>query len=199
MAITRTTDASTEPVTLSEVKTYLRIDHDHEDDLISDIIIPSVRQFCEQQTRRAFIQQTWTKTLPDFPCGRRIYLDRPPLSSVTSVTYYDEDGASQTLASSRYAVNTDNEPGFIQLDSNQSWPVVDDDSQPGVTITYVAGYGSAASDVPAALKQAQLYIINHWWRNRDMVDVSVGGTVSEVPFTANVILRQYAIRGEASP
>jgi uncharacterized phiE125 gp8 family phage protein len=43
-----------------------------------------------------------------------------------------------------------------------------------IQVTYVAGYGAAAS-VPQKYKQAMLLLIGHWYENRETVIV---GTIS---------------------
>ena len=76
----------------------------------------------------------------------------PPLSSVTSVKYYDSDNTLQTLDSSVYLVDTYSEPGTITLAPNQSWPSVKDRVN-AVQVEYVAGYGTSSSDVPEEARQ----------------------------------------------
>ena len=48
---------------------------------------------------------------------------RPPLQSVTTVTYVDPSGTTQTLASNRYVVDVNNEPGRMAPSVGSVWPV----------------------------------------------------------------------------
>jgi len=86
-----------------------------------------------------------------------IKVPRPPLQSVSSVTYQDVDNATQTLASSNYTVDTNSEPGRLVQSNTGSYPSTYSDLN-SVTITYVAGYG-AATAVPETYKRAiKLYV-----------------------------------------
>ena len=154
MALSQTVVPSTEPLTTAEVATqYLRIGHSNDNDEIGDLI-PAARQEAEAWTFRAFITQTWVLRLCAFPDGP-IVLPKPPLSSVTSVTYLDTAGDSQTWASSKYTVETPSgdyaRHATIRPAYGEVYPatrgVVD-----SVTVTYVAGYG-AASAVPEGIKR----------------------------------------------
>ena len=49
---------SSEPLTLSDTKSYLRVDHSSDDSLITSLIIAS-RQLVEEHTGRALITKTY--------------------------------------------------------------------------------------------------------------------------------------------
>lgn len=161
-------EPASEPVTLDEFKAHARILGNDEDSALESIIA-SARQAVEVFTRRSFIRTTWVKRLDRFPSDRTIWLERPPLESVTSVQYIDEAGATQTLAASEYDVDTASEPGRIVLAPEKSWPSTESQRINAVTITYRAGYGTSGSDVPAAIRQAVLLLAGHWEANREQV------------------------------
>ena len=140
-----------EPVSVDEVKDQcgiLTTDHDAK---ISGWI-KSARQWVEGNIGRALITQTITYKIEDFPYDDELYLPRPPLVSVTSVKYIDTSGATQTWSSGNYTVDTVAQPGRIIPTYNTQWPSVQSIDN-AVTITYVAGYGTA-DNVPQAIKQA---------------------------------------------
>jgi len=154
-------EPSTEPVTLAEAKIHLRVDHGELDDLITELI-KSARRAAEVFTSRAFVDTTFVYKVNAFPASgyidSRILLPRAPLDSVSSVSYLDTNGDSQTLATSVYEVDTSSLPGRIRLKFAQSWP--NTRLHPEViTITFIAGYG-AASAVPASVKTAVKMIVN---------------------------------------
>ena len=179
--LVRTTDATLEPVSLQEQKDHARILNNYEDDLLRGYIT-TARVMAENRLGQAFVTQTWTKTLDRFPPyryqnpHRAIYLDRPPLQSVTSVTYVATDGTSTVLPSSSYYVVTGDMPGYIAPVYNSFWPVAR--FQPNaVTIVYKAGYGGpgasvAASDsvdaVPVTIKQGIKLLAQHYFQVRDV-------------------------------
>lgn len=175
-----------EPLTATEAKEHLRITHSDEDTYI-ERLITAAREWAELFTNRAFINQTWVLKLAYFPSV--ILLPRSPVSSVTSVEYVDTAGSTQTLATSVYASDTNNEPGTIREAYSQSWPAIRTQSSPlPVTATYVAGYGAAGSSVPAGIRQAILALVASSYEFRE--DLSATPVV-KVPEAAERLLWPY--------
>ncbi len=156
-----------EPVTLAEAKLWLRIDHSTEDALILELVA-SARREVERFCGRQLINSTRIWRLDHFPSDGVIRLDRPPLVSVSSITYVDTAGATQTWATDQYDVDTDSEPGRITLAFNQSLP---SDVRGGaanvVTITYVVGYGAARENVPETYKVAIKSLVADGYEHRE--------------------------------
>jgi uncharacterized phiE125 gp8 family phage protein len=146
------TAPAVEPVTVSEVKTFGRIDGTDEDALITGFI-QSVREEAEKFLGRALIDQVVRMTLDYWP-GNIVELQRPPLSSVSGIYLIDEDGVSTTYAASNYFVVTDSIPGQIVIRDGITPPVNEVRDVAGIRIDYVAGYGSTAVYVPRAIKDA---------------------------------------------
>ena len=103
--VVEVTAPSAEPITTTEAKQFLRVDHATQDDLIDDLIA-AARQRVEADTGRSLITTTWDLSFDAFPDERAIVLPRLPLASVTSVTSYDADDTAATLSSSDYLVDT---------------------------------------------------------------------------------------------
>ena len=66
MALLRTIDATTEPVTTAEAKTHLRVTS-ATDDVYIATLVKACRQKAESELQRSLITQTWEKTLDEFP------------------------------------------------------------------------------------------------------------------------------------
>lgn len=139
-----------EPVTTAETKLYCRIDHSDEDTLIAGLI-KTARTVCENYTNRQLITATLNYNLDQFPAGR-IYLPKPPLQSITSIQYYDVDGASQTLSASLYQVDTKAIFGSAIPAYGESWPSTETGKENAITITYKAGFGDATTNIPETLR-----------------------------------------------
>lgn len=108
-----------------------------------------------------------------------ISVPKPTLQSVTSITYVDTDGATQTLPPSAYLVDSKSEPGRITPAYGLVWPTTR--WQTGaVTIRFVAGYADSAS-VPACIKQWMLVRLGTLWLNRAEIVVDARVTLVEVP------------------
>lgn len=177
-----------EPVTLAEAKTHLRVDDDiTEDDTAITALISATRSSVEDFLWRALVTQTWDLFLECWPCSDEIRIPKPPIQSVTSVKYTDEDGVEQTFSASSYVVDTNADPGRILLKSGESWPSAS--LQPGnsIAIRFVAGYGLAAA-LDNRIRQAMLLMIGHYYKNReDSVDTR-RNNVLEIPKNSEWLL-----------
>jgi uncharacterized phiE125 gp8 family phage protein len=140
------TGPAVEPVTAAECKLDARVDGSTEDTLFATWIA-AARQEIEFTARRAFITRTLELSLDAWPAHNAIVLPYPPLASVTQITYYDDDGAQQTMAAADYIVIADEEPGRVVLNPSAQWPT-DLHDYPRIRVRYTAGYGAAAVNVP---------------------------------------------------
>ena len=150
-----------EPLTLTEVKTHLRLSGSSEDTYLSSLIV-AARQHAENYLNRALITQTWELYLDDF--SDEMIIQKSPISAVSSVKYYDEDNTEQTLSTDYYDTDLVSEPARVTLAYNQTWPEVYDRTN-GVVIRFVAGYGAAAS-VPSEIKFGMLLYANYIYDHR---------------------------------
>lgn len=145
MAVTVTVHPTQEPLSLSDLKDRLQVDHDDDDAVLSSLLT-AARQKVESWEWRTHLTKTLTLTLDRFPRGGVIYLPFPPVQSVTSVTYVTSAGVSTVIDAADYAVDLASEPGRIRAVYGDVWPV--SRTFPGaVQVVYVAGYADP-SDVP---------------------------------------------------
>jgi uncharacterized phiE125 gp8 family phage protein len=157
-----------EPVTLEAVKAHLAIDSDDFDDQLAGYIA-AVRAHLDGPDGilgRALVTQTWDLKLRCFPAV--IELPLPPLQSVTSITYIDANGDTQTLSESAYQVSGigGSQRGCISPAYGERWPSIRDVPE-AVTVRFVAGYGD--DGVPPAIKQAIMEMVADLWANRETV------------------------------
>jgi uncharacterized phiE125 gp8 family phage protein len=141
------------------------------------MLIAAARQQAENLLHRYLITQTLDAYFDAFPSKSPYEIELPPLQSVSSITYVDEDGATQTLAADQYVVDAQSQPARISLAYNVSWPATREQNN-AVIVRFVAGYGAAAA-VPQCIKQWMLLRIKHAYDNRD--PVNVGSSVIEFP------------------
>lgn len=157
MTVRVTTEPAVEPVTLAEFKDWARIDEATADDAVCTLLIAAMRGYAENLTGRAFVQRSLQLVLEGWPCSGEIVLPCPPLVSVASVKYYDEDGVDQTLAADQYLVHDWREPALVVPAYGVTWPAVRSRLDT-VRVNYVAGYPTPGSPtdyrerIPAALK-----------------------------------------------
>jgi len=155
------------PITLAEAKLQVKETTTDRDAELTAMLATAAEQLDGRAgvLGRALVTQTWELLLDRFPCGDCIEIPLPPLQSVTSITYVDANGATQTLATSVYGVDPACEPGAVYLKHGQEWPITRDDRN-AVTIRFVAGYGNAAA-VPERLKSAMKLHIADLDANRE--------------------------------
>lgn len=200
MKLIRTIAPTAEPITLAEAKAHLRIPTaETGDDTYITALIQAAREYTEQITNRVFVSQTWALYLDAFPVDdlQKLYLKRPPLISVSSIQYYDNDDVLQTWSSSEYVVDTVGFFGEIYPGRNYSYPVARDFYN-SVIITYVAGYADSGSspvdladNVPETIKSAIKILVAHMYENRE--PVIVGTSVVNVPMSYKALIMPYRV------
>lgn len=174
-----------EPVSVDEAKLQCRVDGTDED-ILFEWLIGTARRYVETFTRRALITQTWDLYLDTWPSVDYIDLPRPPLQSVTSITYKDTTGAATTWGASNYIVDTGRTPGRVMLAYGISWPsstLLYPTS--AITVRYVCGYGATGKSVPQQIRQAILLLVGHYYENRE---AALEKGVQGIPFGVESLL-----------
>lgn len=185
MATKPLTFPAAEPVSLSEAKAHLRIDHADEDTYIGSLI-SAARAYFETQCQKAFATQSYLLTLDSFPSSDDVRLDRGPVLEITALKYDDSDGIEQTLDPNDYVLDNANEPGWlIPIDSG--WPATMS-ATGAVRVEYIAGW--EAGTLPADVKAGMLLLVGHWYNNREAV---ADQGLSEPPHSVNRIIHNHRV------
>ena len=153
---------TTQPLSLDTAKAHLRVDDSDSDALIS-AYVASAGAFAEQVTGLRLATQTLKLRAWGFEdCTFR--LPAAPIQSISSITYLDQTGATQTLDASIYVTDLNGIHPTISRAYNKTWPahLVQMGS---VTITVVCGYADGA--VPTPIKQTMLLMVGDWFKNRE--------------------------------
>lgn len=138
-------------VTLTTAKAHLRKTASDEDTIIT-AYLNAATAWIERFTGKKLTAGSVTETFIDF--GDYIELGYLPANSVTSITYTDADGASDTVADSRLRDGRIYPPTI-------GWPSYETYST--ITVVYNAGYATT----PTELEQAQLLLVGHFYQYRD--------------------------------
>jgi uncharacterized phiE125 gp8 family phage protein len=153
--LARTSEPAIEPVSLAEAKLYLRIDSSDEDTLIEGLIA-AARLMAEEMTGRSLVTQGWGATY-----GEEVpaYVPLPfgPVQSITAVALIDEAGDETLMDASGYSLNA--------ACTALCFEWLPDAFR--TEIRYVTGYGDAASDVPADIRQGILLHVAWLYEHRD--------------------------------
>lgn len=194
MALTLVTGPAVEPLSVATARLALKIDTTVDDPLI-DKWIGAARDYVETFTGRKLITQTWDLKLDAFPSCDVIELPFPPVTSITSVTYVDTAGTSQTWSSANYTTDLpagdQASPARITPAYGVVWPSTRDVIN-AVTVRFVCGY-SAPERVPEGLQSALLQLVAHRYYHREAV--VVGTIAQELPFGVQADLWPFWAKG----
>lgn len=186
MPLVLTSGPASEPVTVAEAKAHLRLDGSAEDALIASLILTS-RLHIEAALGVALITQSWTLLLDRWPRGGAVPLPLRPVQTITSARVLAADGSPTVLASADYLLEGQGMPPRL-VNPNKAWPEPGR-AAAGIEIAFTAGFGTAASDVPAPIRQALLLLIAHWYEHRDPFEV--GSPVTVIPGAVSELLMPY--------
>ena len=188
------TEPAVEPYDVADVIDFGKLPST--DTAIITELAKTARQYIEDMTGLAMINQSW-KLTKDYwvkrPMGGDLWWDgiregaradygthsevasvefpRHPLSSITSVAVYDQDGSSTAVTvGTTFDVDTNSIPGRMALKFGKTWPI---HLQPinSIEIVYVAGYGASAADVPSPLITAIKMMAAYLYEHRGQCDV----------------------------
>lgn len=152
-------------ITLDEAKNYLRVDSADDNALIT-ALIEAAEDLVEKFTWRTLLTQTFELVYDEV--GESIEVSKSPLQEVTKIERIDDAGVKTEVSSSLYNVDITGQRGRVMLKSGCSWPT--HRGFASFIITAKAGYGNAAADVPAALKQAILTALAILYETRGVMD-----------------------------
>lgn len=174
-----TSAAASEPITLAEAKVQVGILDEPGYDSALNSFIASARAHVEAYCGTPIASRTVTVKCDSFDDFAKFPV--VPLVSVSSVSYIDAAGDTQTLATSVYEVRSDGLTASLVLKYGQVWPSV----QPGsrITVTAIVGY----SAVPADVKHALLLLITHWFANREAAD----SAMAPIPMGVDALLANH--------
>lgn len=205
-----TSQPAQEPVSLTDVKSWLRISWTDDDFLLS-MLITDARQWVESRTSRAMITQTLQGVwyLPKSPESKikglyaqlgmelTFWLPRSTPGSVNVTTAEIEKDLDvwQTMnLTTDYVVDQDNDPVRVWLRASaiSYWAPTGalinfmGVYAPRVRITWTAGYGESEGQVPASYRRAILNAVAWLYENRDAGGVPPDSLLSGLDGVRNI-------------
>lgn len=204
-------------ITTATVKEFLRVTHTSDDSLIATMVTAAAEicqnytntQFIEQtytmtmeswddvyvsNSNKGYLYRDVSTNLntyggyySQYTGLPQIVLPNPPLREIVHLKYYDTDNSQQTWSSDNYWAGTwKNQKGFIEIQKGVSQPSLYKRAD-AIEIQFKCGYGTAASDVPEAIKQAILLVVGKMYELRE-------DSVSRLPKASEYILDPYRIK-----
>lgn len=187
------TGAPIVPVSLDEMKAQARVDPTiTSEDTYFTMLAKAAVTAAENYMRRDLINKTYYAFMNNFPWSSStgIELTRSKLQSITAIQYL-VSGVLQTVSSSTYYITNNTDFGSIYLVNGQGWPADTDVRKQAVRITFVAGYGTLATDIPEEIKIGLLNHITFMYQQRG--DSGDAGFSSSIPQLSLDIYDQFKI------
>lgn len=184
MALVMTSGPALEPISLAETKAHLRVDGTVEDPLIQSLIITS-RLHVEAALDIALVSQSWLWTLDRWPRRRTIALPLRPVIAIDAIRVIDEHDVATTLPTTSYILDGVGRPARIAW-RDGTVPPTPGRAINGIEVAFTAGYGPAAADVPAPIRQALLLLVAHWYEHREPIEI--GSSATAIPQTVSDLL-----------
>lgn len=189
-SIVTITAPTAEPVSVAEAMVHLRLDMPaagpHPEQALIETLIGAARDLVERSTGRALVTQTLEARWDAWEA--ELLIPRAPIQSVTSITYVDDAGTTQTLAEAGYRIDTAGLVPRVTPAYGLAWP-----SARAVTgaiaVRFVAGYGAAAA-VPAALRAAILLLVSHLYENRN---AATDRAMTELPLGVGALIAPHRV------
>ncbi|GHE57509.1 hypothetical protein GCM10019059_16170 [Camelimonas fluminis] len=148
-----------EPVTLDDMKLYLRLDGDAEDALVTTMIRAG-RMTVEAATNMALLDQIWRVRLDAWPATGFVVPAVGPLNRIEAVRLVSRTGEATALDVTAFRVDAG--LGTIVIPAPPPPPLPDGH----IEIDVGVGHGAAAADVPEPLRLAVRAMVACWFDNR---------------------------------
>jgi len=176
------------PITYAQAKSFLRLNSDTDQTNV-EFLIDAATSYAENLCNRLFISRQITAAANKFDTV--IYLFGSNVSSL-SAAYYSVDNVL-TSAGDLFFIDNSHVCARAVAIKDVTFPEVYD--RPGsIVLTYTTGMGSIAS-VPAAIKQALLFLVSDMYENRSF-DLSTFKSESPMSIAANNLLNLYKLEAE---
>lgn len=157
------TQPTIEPVSLDEMKHYLKLDHDQDDVMLSAFLI-AARVHLENATNRHFITQSWRLQL-SAPCAQSISLSVQPVKRLLSAAWLSKSGDLLALDLADFRLNLNQSPPSLELLAPSCWQ-----AEASLQIDLETGFGPEKEDVPAPIRQAIKILAAEWYEKRLIAD-----------------------------
>ncbi|MDM9647982.1 head-tail connector protein [Rhizobium sp. S163] len=181
------TPPASEPITLAETKSHLRLDDTNEDTLLASLI-RTAREHLERTTGLSLIAQTWRLYLDSIPEDGVIQIARGPVQAIESLTLYDAAGEELQLPLTGHILDGHARPARLMLGRAVS------PGQPinGIEIDFTAGFGESGAEVPDTLKRAMLMHVAQMFAFRGTV--AIEDQPADIPAGYDRLIAPFMVR-----
>jgi len=177
-------ESGSEPITLAQLKNFIRVDFTTDDDLIT-ALITSARMLVEQFIGQALITKSLKTYFYDFEAWDTegtYYNLVLPFSPVTAVSAVKIVGVNGVETATTDFVSTGLEVKNIRVNRILSLTS-------GTNQGYIVEYTAANAAIAEPIKQAIKMLAGEMYENRQ--DSAVDVSISSLPYSVTAILRPY--------
>ena len=175
------TNPSTKVVSVTDVKSHLRIDTSDEDTLLG-LYIDAATEMAENFCSRNFITHDYKLYFDSVTSVASLVYPDCTLHSVNPINWIDSAGATQV--STKAHIDAYSNPSIVYLDTDFDSPTLQTDASNVFWFTFSTGFGAASSDVPEAIKQAIKLIVADMYYFRE-------DRKRTFPMTSEILLQPY--------
>ena len=187
MSLTLLDPPAVEPLTVGELKLFLKIDDDAEDQLIADIA-RAARRHVEDVTGKLMITQRWRIRRDAWPPSGRLALPFGPVQSLDEVVVTGPSGPGAVDPAHFVLDGVSAPPRLAYARGSLPEPAV---PVAGISLDVTVGFGDPA-DVPDPILQALRLLTGHWLENRSLI--AVGHEVAVLPRMVEALLAPFMTR-----
>lgn len=176
-----------EPVTSADLREFLRLPADQEEELLLRLIRVA-REVIEQHCNLAMLRQSWKLQLDNWPQSGRVALYKSPVISVDKVQGFGTDGSLILFSTEEWRLDEASQPQRIYLSRPQYINIAR-----GLVIELTAGLSLSAENLPEPLRHATLKLATHLFENRNSADAE--SLVTTLPPMIGQLLSPWVKRG----
>jgi len=200
LTVTDPAQTFTEPITLADVKTHLRLDASFsDDDALLAVLISAARGQAELLQNRDLVRKQWDLYYDYWP-AYRLRL-RAPTVSVDLMQYTDLAGTvTAMVANTDYVVDLQKEPAIVTPPWNRSWPAFTPHPSSSILTRFTSGYTANDpywSGAGALVKAGMFLLISSWYENR-LPFTPAARADAELPFAVTSCLSYGALERPSS-
>jgi len=164
-----------------------------DEDAYVGFLIAAATEVVENITNRILIERTIRFFLDEWPDCDEIEIPVLPVQSVESVNYYDLT-TEGVLEFEEYYLDIEDKdvPSRIVKVPLEIFPSIMDRPN-AIYIDITAGYGPSDTDVPYRMKHCILFLVAHWYANREPVINGTAVLANKIPFTFLTVLNSFRL------
>ena len=164
-----------------------------DEDAYIRLLISATTELVERITNKILVQRTHRIFFDNWPDGNIITLPLSPIQSLDAVKYVNSNNTLTTFTGMTLdAEDKDLLPRLI-LNAGQSYPTLGLDVLNAIQIDVTTGYGATEANIPFVIKQAILFLVGHWYANREPVINGISVLSNKIPYTFESALNSFRL------